>query len=90
MIVHTALHSGFAEARALLRDWLVNFVYGLSQNLPPQERQGGTGSSADGAGEQRIKGMLGDHPLVVGVARQVFGLLLSPLLHPTRGIADAR
>lgn len=29
-------------------------------------------------------------PLVVGVARQVFGLLQSPVLHPTRGIPDER
>lgn len=76
-------YSGFAEARALLRDWLTNFVYGLSQNLGPPI----------GVGEENVEekmGKLMTNPLVVSVARLVFGLLQSPLLHPTEGLPDER
>ena len=81
--------SGFAEARALLRDWLANFVYGLSQNLaPPSEQEG----SSNGVGDNiEVKmGRLMTDPLVMSMARLVFGLLQSPLLHPTEGVADER
>lgn len=76
-------YSGFAEARGLLRDWLANFFYGLSQNLGPP----------NGIGEENVEektGRLMTNPLVVGVARLVFGLLQSPLLHPTVGLPDER
>lgn len=78
--------SGFAEARALLRDWLANFVFGLSQSLSPPEGGSPGGGGGGGAGAAALM----TDPLVVGVARQVFGLLQSPVLHPTRGVPDAR
>ena len=70
-----------------MRDWLANFIHGLSQSLtfPAGGDESGSGPEAEGK-----TGILMDHPLVVGVARQVFGLLQSPLLHPTKGVADAR
>ena len=72
-----------------MRDWLANFIHGLSQNLTfPAGGDGSTGGN--GAESEGKAGILMDHPLVVGVARQVFGLLQSPLLHPTKGVADAR
>lgn len=55
--------------------------------FPAGEDGSAGGSSADAEGKA---GIMMDHPLVVGVARQVFGLLQSPLLHPTKGVADAR
>ncbi|CAM9104392.1 unnamed protein product [Ascophyllum nodosum] len=88
-VVSEARRSGFAEARALLRDWLANFVYGLSQNLaPPSEQEG----SSNGVGDNiEVKmGRLMTDPLVMSMARLVFGLLQSPLLHPTEGVADER
>eukprot|EP00903_Cladosiphon_okamuranus_P017430 g16054.t1 len=86
-VVSEARRSGFAEARALLRDWLANFVFGLSQSYPPEG--GREGGSPGGAGGAETEALMTD-PLVVGVARQVFGLLQSPVLHPTTGIPDAR
>lgn len=78
--------SGFGEARGLLRDWLANFISGLAENLTAESggERGGAPTQEELAEELR------ENPLVVGVARQVFGLLQSPVLHPTKGIADAR
>eukprot|EP00752_Nemacystus_decipiens_P002888 g2687.t1 len=87
-VVSEARRSGFAEARALLRDWLANFVFGLSQTFAPEGGRKG-GSPGGGGGGAATEALMAD-PLVVGVARQVFGLLQSPVLHPTRGIPDAR
>lgn len=90
---HPDQTSGFAEARALLRDWLANFIFGLYQNLAAEGGREGAASpgGAGGAGTegQRAEALTAS-PLVIGVARQVFGLLQSPVLHPTRGIADER
>lgn len=52
--------------------------------------EGGGSAGGNGAEAEGKSAILMDHPLVVGVARQVFGLLQSPLLHPTKGVTDAR
>lgn len=81
-------YSGFAEARGLLRDWLANFISGLAESLATSE--GRSESAIPGGGGVEQAQALMANPLIVGVARQVFGLLQSPVLHPTKGIADER
>ncbi|CBN75666.1 conserved unknown protein [Ectocarpus siliculosus] len=87
-VVSEARRSGFAEARGLLRDWLANFISGLAESLAASE--GGRESAIPGGGGVEQAQALMANPLIVGVARQVFGLLQSPVLHPTKGIADER
>ncbi|CAM9709443.1 unnamed protein product [Ectocarpus sp. 12 AP-2014] len=87
-VVSEARRSGFTEARGLLRDWLANFISGLAESLAASE--GGRESAIPGGGGVEQAQALMANPLIVGVARQVFGLLQSPVLHPTKGIADER
>ncbi|CAM9201577.1 unnamed protein product [Scytosiphon promiscuus] len=85
-VVSEARRSGFAEARGLLRDWLANFVSGLAENLAVESGRESEPPSGAVTQEEQA-GQLAENPLVIGVARQVFGLLQSPVLHPTKGIA---
>ncbi|CAN0052043.1 unnamed protein product, partial [Hapterophycus canaliculatus] len=87
-VVSEARRSGFAEARGLLSDWLANFISGLAESLTVETGQK-SGSPTGARTQEELAEELAENPLVIGVARQVFGLLQSPVLHPTKGIADA-
>lgn len=82
------------EARALLRDWLSNFVYGLVQaftlaahenDLDEADRRSPNRSKGGSSRESALS-----EPLVWKITRLIYGLLHSPILDPNGVSADER